>query len=44
VPAAPEQPIRITLTPHPGVHIDPAVIETCLAFALGAGKRCAGCG
>lgn len=43
-PAAPGDPILVTLTPHPGVRIDPAVIETCLAFTLGAGKRCAGCG
>lgn len=43
-PAAPGEPIRITLTPHPGMHLDPAVIESCLAFTLGNGKRCAGCG
>jgi hypothetical protein len=39
VPAGTEEaPIRITLTPHPGVIVDPKLIERCLAFTL----RCSG--
>ena len=34
-------PIRITLTPHPGVTVDPKLIERCLAFTLGcSGGSC----
>ena len=42
VPAGGEDaPIRITLTPHPGVTVDPKLIERCLQFTLGcSGKRC----
>jgi len=41
VPAgAVEAPIRITLTPDPGVTVDPKRIERCLRFTLGCGKRC----
>jgi hypothetical protein len=40
VPAgAEETPIRITLTPRPGVTVDPALIERCLGFTLGCGRR-----
>ena len=39
VPAE-DTPIRITLTPRPGVTVDPKLIERCLAFTLGCGKRC----
>jgi hypothetical protein len=41
VPAgADDAPIRITLTPHPGITVDPKLIERCLQFTLGCGKRC----
>jgi hypothetical protein len=41
VPAGAEDaPIRITLTPHPGITVDPKLIERCLQFTLGCGKRC----
>lgn len=40
VPAGDEDaPIRITLTPHPGVSVDPGLIERCLKFTLGGGAR-----
>ena len=37
-----DAPIRITLTPHPGVSVDPGLIERCLRFTLrgGADRRC----
>jgi hypothetical protein len=37
---AADAPIRITLTPHPGITVDPKLIERCLQFTLGCGKRC----
>jgi hypothetical protein len=42
VPAGNEEaPIRITLTPRPGVTVDPKLIERCLQFTLGcSAKRC----
>jgi hypothetical protein len=40
VPAGDEDaPIRITLTPHPGITVDPGLIERCLKFTLGCGAR-----
>lgn len=40
VPAGDEDaPIRITLTPHPGVSVDPGLIERCLQFTLGCGAK-----
>lgn len=37
--------IRISLTPRPGVSVDPKLIERCLAFTLGCGgKRCCAAG
>ena len=33
-------PIRIVLTPRPGVTVDPKLIERCLKFTLGCGKGC----
>jgi hypothetical protein len=41
IPATPEAPIRIVLTPHPGARVDPKLIERCLAFTLGCGRACA---
>jgi hypothetical protein len=41
VPETLDAPIRIVLTPHPGVRVDPRLIERCLAFTLGCGRACA---
>jgi hypothetical protein len=43
-PAAPDAPLRIVLTPHPGVRVDPSLIERCLAFTLRCGTRCTSSG
>jgi hypothetical protein len=39
LPAAPDGAIRIKVVPHPGIRIDPQLIERCLAFTLGCGVR-----
>jgi hypothetical protein len=39
LPAAPDSAIRIKVVPHPGVRVDPKLIERCLAFTLGCGAR-----
>jgi len=44
IPGAPDAPMRIVLTPHPGVRVDTRLIERCLAFTLGCGKPCARAG
>jgi hypothetical protein len=42
LPAMPDGAIRIKVVPHPGVHVDPKLIERCLAFTLGCGTRRSG--
>ena len=42
LPAAPDGAIRIKVVRHPGVRIDPMLIERCLAFTLGCGARRSG--
>jgi hypothetical protein len=39
LPVAPDNAIRIKVVPHPGVRVDPKLIERCLAFTLGCGAR-----
>ena len=39
LPATPNNAIRIKVVPHPGVRVDPKLIERCLAFTLGCGAR-----
>lgn len=41
VPSCSDAPIRITLTPHPGVRVDPTLIARCLQFTLGCRRCCA---
>lgn len=43
VPTGADDAIRIKVVPHPGVRIDPGLIERCLAFTLGCGARRGGC-
>ncbi|HSD43519.1 MAG TPA: hypothetical protein VLD36_16840 [Burkholderiales bacterium] len=40
IPVTPGEAIRIKVVPHPDVRIDRKLIERCLAFTLGGGKRC----
>jgi hypothetical protein len=37
---APGDEIRIKVVPLPNVQIDRRLIERCLAFTLGCGRRC----
>jgi hypothetical protein len=40
VPETAGDAIRIKVVPLPNVQIDRRLIERCLAFTLGCGKRC----
>jgi hypothetical protein len=40
IPTTPDGAIRIKVVPLPNVQVDRKLIERCLAFTLGCGKRC----